>query len=260
MNLRRVIPALTLAVLALTACSDDGPKASTDPTPHPMSASSSPSESVKPTPSKSATSQAPTQSAPATSAPAPEPTETPTTPSEPTGSEPLESDFPLTNGWPTAAEIGSDGTLEAPSEDADPLILTACDLTFALDMPGAITARMEAPEDFRARAYGTYPNESESRAALSILERQFPTCKESAQEPGWTNKVEGDAYSAGGLRILQAFKGTSAVGVSSTVVFMRGTTMVISTQGNEGVGFAQARQQAEEQAQQLAPVLHQLAR
>lgn len=248
MNARRLIPALALAALALTACGND--KAADDKAFDAPTVSESPSATMSESPSPSV-SESPSETTEENTPP-----ESSSTVSEPpaTSEAPAVSEAIL-NGWPTAADIGSDGSVRGPKVEMKPLTLQACGEVFTFDAIGRVDARMQQPEDFRARSYATYPNESESRAALSGLEQMFRYCKQDDQSPGWITEVSGDAFSDGGLQIAQGFNDKYGVGVQSTVVFMRGTTMVISTQSNEGSGLKAARRGNIEQVEQLQPLL-----
>ena len=85
-----------------------------------------------------------------------------------------------------------------------------------------------------------------------------PLLQEDDQNPGWKTEVTGDASTDQGLRIAQGFTDKYGIGVQSTVVFVRGTTLLISTQGNEGAGLGDARRGNAEQVRQLQPLLAEL--
>lgn len=245
--MRTVVPTLALTLLALTGCADDD--VATDPAfDAPIESSTAPArpKATSATPGESATTEESTRSG------------APTTSGSPDASDnPVDQGALLLQGWPSAEEVGSDGRVKGPGPGANTIRFKACGREFALDVDDRLDAALEAPEDFRARSIGRYPDESEARAATDRLESMFRRCKDDPADPTWLTLVSGDASGEEGLRVTQSVSAGDSVGVgvAAHVIFLRGSTMVISTQSNEGAGQAEARRQARTQARQLQPVL-----
>lgn len=230
MDLRTLLPALALTLLAATGCAQETSTAD-DPAP---TASESPSE----TPSETATSSA-------TASP---------------DAVPLQ-DLPLTQGWPSAQELGSDGRIIGPRRGMDPIELAACEVTVRFDVAERVDARLDSPEDFRYRAVGTYPDESEANAAAANLVQPFRDCRSEPQDAlTRIHRVSGEPTDPGGAQISTSFEmeGSPAIGVQSIVVVQRGLTLVVSLWSTEGMGQQRATEMARTDADQLQPLLAEL--
>jgi hypothetical protein len=225
MNLRTTLTGLAL-LLATTACASEDPPAAQEPA------------------AQSSTTRSPSAE-PATNA----------------SDDGDLMDPPLTNGWQTQEEVGSDGTVTGPARDMEPIELTACGRSVRFDPADRVGAELSSIEDFRQRAVGRFPDESEADAAVAHLVGLFEDCPEEPQDAlTELHRVTGDAMSDCGALITTSFTydDAGALGSDAVVVFQRGRTVLVSTMSSEGMGQEHARRLARQQVHQLRPVLAEL--
>jgi len=168
------------------------------------------------------------------------------------------ADLPLLHGWPTQDELGSDGTIAGPSDDMEPVDLTACGRTVRLDPRERVGARLVGIEDERTRAVGRHRDEAEADAAAAELVALFAQCPEEPHDAlTEVHRVTGEPRARGGAVITTSFRydSSAAMGSEGLVVLQRGATVVVSTMSREGLGQGDARALARQQVRQLQPVI-----
>ena len=170
----------------------------------------------------------------------------------------IPSGLPITNGW---TDPGGDGSIRVGGTTPALGDIPYCGRTAypVAEQSARLTARYQAPADFRTRELTTYPDVATARRALAAFRTAAESCP-GAQEGPTAIRYRTRPVAVGdeSFAVLAYPQDTKAMGNESIVVARLGNALVVSTRANNGSADPVA-QQADTDGRGLAPLLRALA-
>ena len=170
----------------------------------------------------------------------------------------IPSGLPITNGW---NDPGGDGSVRVGGSTPALGDIPYCGRAAypVAEQADRLTARYQAPEDFRTRELTTYTDVATARRALATFRTAVEGCPGAQEGPTATRyRTRPGAVGDESFAVLAYPQRAKAIGTESIVVARLGNALVVSTHADEGRAD-QVAQQADTDGRDLAPLLRALA-
>lgn len=170
----------------------------------------------------------------------------------------IPSGLPITNGW---TDPGGDGSIRVGGSTPALGDIPYCGRTAypVAAQADRLTARYQAPEDFRTRELTTYADVATARRALATFRTAVEGCSGAQEGPTATRyRTRPGAFGDESFAVLAYPQDANAIGIESIVVARLGNALVVSTRADEGRAD-QVAQQADTDGRDLTALLRALA-